>query len=130
MAIKKKAIKKTEKKVTKTSRAEVQPNAKRLDQAEMRKLENLHNDLKSAQTKMKLYDQYVANVRLKIENLKLNMQVAEDEITRVKTEQSDIAKTYAQKGDILQKYGEELKSKYSLTQNGELRYDPMTGALK
>ena len=130
---KKKTSKKTSKKISKKKvDKKSSPNQKemiRLDQAEMRKLEELNYESVNLETKCKLQDQYAANVRLKIESLQSQIKLLEHEFERAREKQKVHAEKLKSKLDRLYKLGNELKLKYGIKSQGHIKYDGMTGEI-
>lgn len=126
MAVKK-GKKVSKKKVTK--KTVEAPKEKRLDQAEMRKLEDLHNEANYSRSQMQVHDQYVANVKLKIELQKAEMKLLEHEMKRVEEVRAREAEKFENTHRQLKSFGNELKLKYGIDSNEQIKYDFKSGKL-
>jgi hypothetical protein len=122
MAVKK--TKKVEKPVESTK-----PLVKRLDQGEMRKLEEKHHEMIQAKTKMSLQEQYIANLILKKENFQMEIKLLDSEITRARAIQKSEQDRYDNSVEKLQIIGNELKLKYNLKSPDGIKYDNLSGEL-
>jgi len=122
MAVKK--TKKVEKPVVSSK-----PLVKRLDQGEMRKLEEKHHEMIQAKTKMSLQEQYIANLILKKENFQMEIKLLDSEITRARAIQKSEQDKYDSSVEKLQIIGNELKLKYNLKSSDGIKYDNLSGEL-
>ena len=103
---------------------------KRLDEAEMRKLEELYHGVGHLETKCRLQEQYTANVRLKIESLQSKIQLLEYEVDRASEKQKTYASKLKSKMERLNNLGNELKSKYGIKSQGHISYDSLSGEIQ
>lgn len=123
------AIKKSKKVTTKEVKKPTKPATKRLDQAEMRKIEELSSAVNYATSQRNLHDQYVANILLKKEKLLTDIKLLDHEVTRAREIQKREEEKIKVSLEKLQKIGNELKLKYGLKASGQIKYDNMTGEL-
>lgn len=120
----KKSVKK-EKQVVKSST----PATKRLDQGEMRKLEDLSSGLDYAKIQEKLHDQYAANVMLRKEKLLMEVTLMDHEMRRARELQQRQVEKIKSVSEKLQNYGNELKLKYDIKVAGHIKYDSKSGEI-
>jgi hypothetical protein len=125
------AIKKVSKKTTSKlePKQTERPAIKRLDQAEMRKLEEFSSAFNYAKSQSALYDQYAANVILKKEKLEAEIKLLDYELNRARELQQREADKMKSSYEKLQIIGTELKSKYNIKCDGHIKYNDMTGEI-
>lgn len=128
-----KTSKKVAKKAAKKTAKKTNPNARnvpRLDQAEMRKLEDINAQVSLLDTKCKLQDQHCANITLKKENLESQIKLLDHQMQVAREKQSRYSKELKTKVDNLKKMGFELKSKYGVNDSSDfISYNSMTGEI-
>lgn len=130
MVVKRKKKATTKAKTEATIKPEVKtPAVKKLDQAELRRIDQLQSELREANLRERLHEQYTANVRLDVENLELKLEARKLELRNAVDLQDSSRKQAETKADNLQKFVNEIKSKYELS-GEELKYDHKSGVIQ